>query len=334
MPVRLRIFPSRRRLLVLLALAALPVFAWLLWSPGADIRDGRHDLQTNAIWMQRGWLADDAWLARNGKSPEAFRDPSRIATAAMLLQTHHIRFVYPHLCPCRSDGALALSDPTQVERFLDGFAGFDVFPWVGGARGETARIADPAWRSGFAQACAAMVRQHPRLGGVHVNIETIPSGDADFLAVLEAVRHALPAGKRLSVAAYPPRTRWQPTMEVHWDETYAGAVAARVDQVVVMMYDTGLHSSKLYEQLMKNWTREVLAWYAPDQVLLGVPAYDDAGVEYHDPATENLAHGLAGVHAGLAPMPGNYAGVAIYSEWQMTPEKWKIYEERFQRAGP
>lgn len=319
---------------MLVALLAIPVGAWVLWSPGVDIRDGRHDLQTNAIWMQHGWLADDAWLARNGKSPTDFRETSRIAAAAQGLQTHHMRFVYPHLCPCQSNGALAASDPAQVERFLDGFAGFDVYPWVGGVRGETARMTDPAWRSGFAQACAALMREHPRLAGVHVNIETIPSGDADFLAVLEEIRHGLPPGKRLSIAAYPPPTRWQPSAEVHWDEAYAHAVAARVDQVVVMMYDTGLHSSKLYEQLMKDWTREALAWYAPDQVLLGVPAYEDSGVDYHDPATENLVHALAGVHAGLDPVPGNYAGVAIYSEWQMTPEKWKTYDERFERAGP
>jgi hypothetical protein len=329
MSQRFHIFPSRPRLILLAVLALLPVVAWVLWSPGADIRDGRHDVKSNGIWMQHGWLADDAWLARNRKPTAAFRDPAAIAKAASLLKAHHIRFAYPHLCPAQDSGAIAANDAAQVERFLDGFQGLEVMPWVGGVRGESARIEDGGWRGRFAASCAALLREHPRLAGVHVNIEPMPSGDQDFLALLDELRHALPAGKRLSVAAYPPPTRWQPTPEVHWDEAYSRAVGARVDQAVVMMYDTGLHSGILYEQLMKNWTRDVLAWYAPAQVLLGIPAYEDAGVSYHDPATENLAHALRGIHAGLDPVPPHYAGVCVYCEWEMTPEKWKVLEERF-----
>lgn len=132
------------------------------------------------------------------------------------------------------------------------------------------------------------------------------------------------------MAAYPPPTRWQQVPDVHWDEAYSRAVAARVDQAVVMMYDTSLRTPKLYEQLMKEWTREVLAWYWPTQVLLGVPAYDDAA-GYHDPGTENLQHALAGIHAGLGISPAtNYAGVSLYCEWQMNETKWRAYGERFE----
>jgi hypothetical protein len=329
MPKRLPILPSRRRMALLALIILLPLLAWCLWTPGTDIRDGRHDRAANAIWLQHAWLADDAWLTRNAKPLAAFRDPAAIAQTAALLKAHHIRFVYPHLCPAQPDAAIAPSDPAQIERFLDAFAGLDVLPWVGGVRGESARIADPAWRSRFAASCAALLRDHPRLAGIHLNIEPLPSGDPDFLTLLTELRSALPAGKTLSVAAYPPPTRWQPTMDVHWDESYSRAVAARADQAVIMMYDTGLHTGKLYEQLLKDWTREVLAWYAPTQVLLGLPAYEDPGVAYHDRATENLDHALRGIHAALDPIPANYAGVALYSEWTMTPDRWKTFEERF-----
>jgi hypothetical protein len=331
MEKRFRIFPSRRRMILLALILVLPLLAWFLWNPGRDVHDGRHDRGTNAIWMQHGWLADDAWLARNGKKPAAFRDRDVIAQTAEFLKAHHFRFVYPHLCPAQANGSIAPCDSVQVERFLDGFAGFQVLPWVGGVRGGSARVADPAWRAQFGVSCATVLREHPRLAGIHVNIEPLPSGDPDFLALLAELRQSLPAGKTLSVAAYPPPTRWQPVKEVHWDEHYARAVAGRVDQVVVMMYDTGLHSSKLYEQLMKDWTREILAWYAPTQVLLGVPAYDDPGVSYHDRATENLEHAFRGIHAGLGVMPENYAGVSIYSEWEMGPEDWETLDGKFLR---
>ena len=32
---------------------------WLgcvLWKPGLDVRDGRHDRQRNGIWLSHGWL--------------------------------------------------------------------------------------------------------------------------------------------------------------------------------------------------------------------------------------------------------------------------------------
>jgi hypothetical protein len=325
----LRIFPSRRRLIVLTSILLLPALAWLLWTPGTEITDGRHDRGTNAIWMQHAWLANDPWLARNHKNPANFRDPQALARVATLFKHEHLRFLYPHLCPAQPNGTIAPSDPAQVERFLDAFAEFQVLPWVGGVRHDSARITDPAWRQQFAASCAALLHDHPRLAGIHLNIEPLPSGDPDFLALLAELRAALPNGKILSVAAYPPPTYWQQSKDVHWDESYSRAVAARVDQVAVMMYDTSLHSSKLYEQLMKDWTRETLAWYAPTPVLLGLPAYDDAGVAYHDPATENLPTALRGIHAGLHALPPNYAGISLYREWTLRPEDWNTLDGYF-----
>ncbi|HVT79193.1 MAG TPA: glycosyl hydrolase family 18 protein [Phycisphaerae bacterium] len=321
--------PSRRAVGLWIPLLALIAAAWFLWSPGTDLRDGSHDRGANALWMQHGWLADDAWLARNGKAPARFRDPAQLQAAAAELSRHHIKYVYPHLCPCTPAGDIAASDPAQVERFLDAFDGFEVLPWVGGARADSALIASPPWREHFAKSCADLLAAHPRLAGVHVNIETMPSGNADFLKVLQQLRAALPAGKKISVAAYPPPTVWQPSPDVHWDQAYSRAGAASVDQAVIMMYDTSLHTKKLYEQLMKQWTRETLAWYAPKQVLLGVPAYEETA-DYHDPRVEDLAHALAGVHAGLGNQPpANYAGVSISCEWEMTGSKWADFAARF-----
>ena len=187
--------PSRRAQIVWIVILSLLPAAWLLWTPGADVRDGSHDLGTNGIWMQHGWLADDAWLTRNKKEPARFRDAGPLAAAAAELKGHGIRYVYPHLCPCTTAGDLAASDPAQVERVLDAFAGFEVLPWVGGVRGESALIDRPEWRAQFAKSCAALLAAHPRLAGVHVNIETMPSGNSDFLKLLEAVRDAQAEGK-------------------------------------------------------------------------------------------------------------------------------------------
>jgi hypothetical protein len=66
--------------------------------------------------------------------------------------------------------------------------------------------------------------------------------------------------------------------------------------------------------------------------LLGVPAYEDAGSGYHNPDVENIHNSLMGIHAGLnksKPLPANYQGIAVYSEWQMDGVKWQGLRTQF-----
>ncbi len=109
------------------------------------------------------------------------------------------------------------------------------------------------------------------------------NGEADFLTLLDEIRTVLPKEKLISVAAYPPPTRFQPFEDVHWSRDYFAQVSRHSDQMVVMMYDTGLQKMKLYQHLMAGWTGEVLDWSGNTPVLLGVPTYKDEGVDYHNP---------------------------------------------------
>ena len=325
--------PTRRRAIVLLIIVLLPILAWFLWEPGQTIRDGRNDRRHNGIWMQHAWLGDDGWFARNYKTTAShFRDPITLAETAALLRQHHITDLFPHLCPCTSAGQLPPVDDAQVERFLDALppAEFRTLPWIGGVRGVDALPDDPVWRKTFIASILELLTRHPRLAGVHLNIEPMPSGAPGFLVLLEELRAGLPPGKLISVAAYPPPTVWHRFPDVHWDEAYFRQVAARCDQLAVMMYDTGLSNQKLYRNLMRGWTGEALAWSGNTPVLLGLPAYDDADTGYHHPDAENLDNAVAGIHAGLGEdPPPNYQGVAIYSEWEMTPEKWETFRKDF-----
>lgn len=303
-----------------------------VWQPGLDIRDGRHDLGNNGIWLGHGWLGGDAWFAENGKTNELskFRDPKNIQALAELLKRHHIKDVFPHLCPSDPYGNLPKVDDAQVERFLAAFSDFRVMPWVGAPAGPSARPADARWRTSFVRSITNLIAAHPAFAGVQINIEPLNSGDKDFLVLLEQIHAALPKGKLLSVAAYPPPTHWQPTLEVHWEENYFRDVAKRCDQVAVMMYDTGLQVPKLYEHLMAQWTSETLLWSEGKPVLLGVPTYGDAEA-YHVAKVENLETALMGIHKslGVSELPKSYQGVAIYSEWEMDSDEWKYFEEHF-----
>lgn len=313
-------------------LGILGVFglSYLIWSPGERVADGRHDLGKNGIWLQHGWLGDDAWFAENERDKAMFRDAEKIQALHGRFQQHGIRYVFPHLCPCKDNGSIPSADAVQVERLLDGLPGIEVLPWIGGVKDESALTSSGKWRAGFVASAVKLLTDHPRMAGLHVNIEPMPDGDADYLLLLESLKAAMPSGKILSVAAYPPPTRWHPFPEVHWSEAYFREVARRCDQVVPMMYDSGLTWKKPYRKLMADWTREVLAWSDGKQVLLGLPAYDDAGTGYHDPEVENLENALRGVHAALqGGMPGNYTGVSLYSEWEMGEGDWEMLRKEF-----
>ena len=317
--------------------AALVMAGYWAWTPGMEVTDGRHDLRANGIWIGHGWLGADEWFQRNKKDPAKFRSEAAIRALEARLTGHGIKSVFPHLSPCAFNGRIPPVDGAQVELFIKNMPGKIIIPWTGGVLGEHAFPGQAKWREGFIASLAELLRDHPGLGGIHINIEPMPSGNRDFITFLREVKASLPEGKILSVAAYPPPTMWHPVKDVHWDESYYREVAANADQMAVMMYDTALRFGKIYRSLMADWTRQTLAWSGGKQTLLGVPAYDDAGAGYHHPEVENLENALAGIHAGLggsgAP-PAAYGGVAIYSEWEMDEAEWGLLKRSFNRAEP
>jgi len=323
---------AMRIVIAILCLAATAVIAYALWRPGTEVRDGRNDRGSNGIWLAHGWFGGDEWFVRNNKTNEftKYRAPESIKVLSEKLRRRGIKDVFPHLCPAEPTGHLPAVDARQVEQFLEMFSEFRVMPWIGGPNGSSVRANSGKWREAFVADIRELLAQHPRLAGVHLNVEPWRSGDKDFLVLLDAVRAALPPGKLLSLAAYPPPTRWHRFPDVHWEEDYFREVARRCDQLAVMMYDAGQRIPKTYQRLMADWTREVLEWSEGKAILLGVPTYDDAGVGYHDPRVENLRNALLGIHTGLARnVTANYQGVAIYCEWETSEMEWAYFREHF-----
>ncbi|GEM_PF-226396 len=323
--------PPWRTAVPMLSLVLFVGIKFILWQPGLDIRDGSHDRKQNGIWLSHGWLGHDSWFANGTTHPSRFRDPDRIRELRDLLRQNHIKDVFPHLCPADENGIIPPVDAAQTERFLDEFEKFRVMPWAGGPNGSHVRLGDPNWTAAFRAGISNLFVAHPRFAGVHVNVEPLPSGDTRFLTFLTELRSALPPKKLLSVAAYPPPTRWHPFPDVHWDENFFREVAWRVDQLAVMMYDTGVKNPKFYTKLMNDWTVEVLDWSGGKPVLLGIPTYWDADSGYHDPKAENMESALGGIHRALSERPfhRSYQGVAIYCEWETDAAEWEFWRRHF-----
>lgn len=317
----------------------LPLLAYALWSPGMQVTDGRHDRGTNGIWMSHRWLGDDAWFTENNRMElrDQYRDAVFIKSQLNALVQRGIVDLFPHLAPTLPSGKLPEHDEAQLSRFLDQATANNqrVIPWVGGVHELYCYPSNAAWRSTFIESIVALLNENPRLAGIQLNIEPWPSGDAGCLQLLDELNIALPDRAILSVAAYPPPTRWQPSPEVHWDETYFREVARRSDHLAIMMYDTAIPLEKPYVSLMAKWAKQVLEWSEGTTVLLGLPCYEDADVDYHNPAVENLGNALGGIHAGLnqEKAPDHYRGVALYSLWTMDEDEWRVFDEAFRRRS-
>ena len=312
---------------VLAVIFGVPALCYLLWQPGSDAPLPK--FRNNAIWIGHGWLGDDAWFIRNKRDMTKFRSAEKISALFEKLRKNDISTVYPHLCPARCDGRIAPCDDAQTARFLDLAEkyGIKVIPWVGGVLGDSARPDDEIWRKNFIASVNELLKKHPKLAGVQINIEPLPAGShVDFLKLLDELRPTM-NGKVLSVAAYPPPTKWHDFPDVHWHAGYIHKVADRCDQMAVMMYDTAIPLEKFYVKLIADWTKTLTAaiFRINCELILGIPAYEDAGVGYHSPRVENISSALRGISA--ADRDDRIGGIAIYCEWEMDENKWRTWRQ-------
>ena len=106
---------------------------------------------------------------------------------------------------------------------------------VGGVVGQHVAPHSPTWRERFRRSGYLLLSKHPWLAGVHIAIESLRSGNPDFLALLEELGSEFPQGKTLSIAAFPPPTLWHLFPGVHWDRRYFPEAARRADQTELEM---------------------------------------------------------------------------------------------------
>ena len=304
----------------------IPVFCYWVWQPGSG--EPLPEYRNNAIWLGHGWLGADSWFIRNNRNKEDFRSVEKISALFKKLSDNKISTIYPHLCPAQLNGKIAPYDSGQVERFLDIAEQYNikVIPWIGGVYEESARPADEKWRKNFVASVEELLQKHPRLAGIQINIEPWPSDNVGFLMLLDAIR-PVTKGKILSVAAYPPPTKWHQFPDVHWPLVYIKRLTNHCDQLAVMMYDTAIPLEKFYIKLMTDWTKQLTtaARSSTCELLLGIPAYDDAGVGYHHPQVENISSALQGISASPRKKEAN--GIAIYCEWEMDENKWSVWRK-------
>ena len=367
------IMKIRYKIYILLFLLINLVFAgwFFLIGPKANEPGSTYNQGKNAVWIRHDWAEEEM--------PEV-----AIRQLVNKLVEHQIYYVFVHVGPLEKNGILPTARYVNAERFLtitreeleaikdsrlelgmteeDGQPDLTWLAWVGQLRSKLT-LEKKTTRRNIVRA-ASTLKQAVSFDGVHYNIEPVDSGDEYFLKLLEETREAF--GEKtglISVAA----DEWQPEFltqvvgfilnrhsRSYWNTEYYRQVAERVNQIVVMTYDTHFDQPWLYrwwveQQLLyvdramgavdsrsesgmtgaeSGMTEIESATEEAPQLLIGIPAYED-DKESFNPLAENVTTGLEGVINGMNNLRGktdNFVGVAVYPMWEIEDEEWWIWD--------
>jgi hypothetical protein len=333
---------GKRLLLALLVFAVVLTGAagFVYWRLSATVSNyaGAHFNQgQNAIWLEHTWAGD----------PHSQDDYDRLAQR---LGDEQIGYVFAHVGPLNSDGTIPPDRAANAAAFVaelhQRLPHVRILAWIGQVEiaggypaEESIELGDSVVRHQIVQTAAQFVSEYG-FDGVHYDIEPIVNNNPRFIDLLVETRTALPSGATLSVVGQ----KWAPNAHVAdllhgigradawWTTYYYADVAAHVDQIVPMIYNTAMPSPQLYQLAVQQETKHILdaarSARRPPQVLMGLPAYPGSNFWFHDSA-ENMRTGLDGVIAGLNSNHDTsaFTGVAIYRYGFITDADWTTYSQ-------
>ncbi len=279
-----------------------------------------------------------AWLSVDWTSQPL--DADAVATLAHDVQQNQFRYIFPFTTYLKADGTFNPTytyAPEFVAAVRQTNSSVKVLAWVGlplendkpiGIQGSVS-LDNADQRATIISFLSALV-ESDSFDGVHVDAETVWNNNADFLTFLEELRVALPPEALLSISG----SHWMPqalaALPLRWSDSYYRAVAERVDQIAVMSYDSYAPHSALY----RTWLHEQTIGISRSiegtntELLMGVSVAKETTAS-HNPTTETLADGIAGICASaddVAPADG----IALYAAWDTTTAEqttWRQWVE-------
>jgi Glycosyl hydrolases family 18 len=323
------------RLVAVAAVAAGAGLLYFAYAPAGDSAPHPFNHDRNAVWLEHRWL-------------ERPHPMAEMLALFAKLRARGVAYVYPHLIPFSPDGQLPPCDREQMRAFLAAARAtspdLKVLPWIGGLRvgykrqrPGTIELADLTQRQRMVAEVRGLIDEG--FDGIHLNVEPVDDGNVDFLAMLRAMRPAVGPGHVFSVAATRPAPVGLPRApNFAWSPDYYARVAAVVDQLVIMAYDTALPTPSLYRRYVQwaasSVTGTLSASGSQARVLMGIPTYEPYGF-MHRAGIETPENALLGVVAGLRGLGagGTFEGVALYAEWTTDEKEWNVYERIWRNRG-
>jgi hypothetical protein len=311
---------------LLCAVAVLFARTWFEWQrePAA------HGGSVNGLWARHQW----AGLPHT---------EAEYAALAGTLARNRITDVFFHVGPLDGDGNIPPSRYGHAAELLAAMRRLAPAVRAQAYVGQVSRsgggpldLGDPRTRARVLGTDRALLGLG--FAGIHYDIEPVYSGDRDFLDLLARTHELTRAdGRVLSVALeQPPLADWEVPVYgavlgragIHYPPRPAGgylrAVAARVDQVAIMTYDSQAPTRTLAGRHFAWHTKRTLELIGDRvTVFIGVPTYRTP-----TPWAEDLPTALRGVRQGvdaLGHTPRRPYGVAVYADWTTSERDWAAF---------
>jgi hypothetical protein len=314
------------RITVFGVLFTMFILVWLFFIGFSSNQSGKFfNKGHNAIWIGHEWVGEK-------------KTDAEVQKLVNTLKKYQFDTVFVHVGPLNSDGGVEPKTYEYSIDFIDQVRKFDKSieyqAWLGQIRSKI-DLDNEDVRKNIKDLSIILTRMIG-FDGIHFDIEPVWDEDLGFIEVLKEVSVALPDDKKISVALaeFIPESFIWFTENIHEFKNYNSEVnyenvAKYADQIVVMVYDTGIDNDWLYRWIVSEQTIRVTNLLDDKEVFIAIPAYEDLKDGFN-PEVENVENGLTGIIKGLNNFRSeedNFSGVAIYPFWEISEEEWGIYEK-------
>lgn len=275
--------------ILIVAICAVMIWAWVPQKPNqSDCR-----LNKNAAWIDVDWLSKPI-------------DEIAVRELADGAARRQIKYLFPYASYVKADGTFSQSFEyagqfvSTVHRFNPNVL---ILAWVGvplknerpiGVKGSV-DLTNQTTRQAITNFVATLM-QKGHFDGVHLDVETVQNNDTAFLLLIDEIRIAIGAGRKISIAS----GHWVPdpinalplVKDFRWSGEYYKRVAQQVDQIVAMTYDSYAPLPAIY----RFWIREQSISIAQSladtstELLIGVSVSLEETRSHHR-GVENLENG-------------------------------------------
>ncbi len=280
--------------------------------------------KTNAVYLEHKWVGEKV-------------DVAKVAQLATLLEEANITDIFVHSGPFAEDGSLPASLYPHAKYFIstlkNSYPELHIQAWLGQVRKNWGGPLE--LNSVTIEKMKNSVNEILKQGfdGVHLNIEPILNNDTEFLSLLDELETLVHGQKKiLSVSAddVEPFSFGRLLVKLYspditmWDLNFFQKVLQKVDQIVIMSYDSGFTKPHYYAMYVESLAR-ALVGDKDHTVFIGIPTYDKPGKKFH-PDAENMHSSLLGMIAATKNLDLDHMPhIAIYAYWETSKSEWEEY---------
>lgn len=331
---------TKKRLKVAALVMAFPLFIllliniWLYASFHKKLDDAFVSEGPNAVWARHHWV---------GKS----HDENEYKTFFDTLKRNRITDVYFHVGPwLEIDGGISPQKYEFAHELVSNaralYPDLRIHAWIGQMTNQGSGSLDLSSmevRKNIVKTAKIFVD----LGfdGIHYDFEPVYSGNTAFIDLLKRTQSMTSSKNRLlsiasgQVEIVPHSSRFfqavAPDASI-WTKDYFAEVSKHVNQIAVMLYDTGLPADWLYGMYVKKQVKTLVPLIGDETTLfIGVPTYENNRMG-HRPWAENIEASITGIQHGLNDLgisQNKKIGISIFAEWTTEDDEWDYYRENW-----